>query len=291
MNEDEHPDDVDARPAGGGLRGHYVHGHADAVLRSHRNRTAANSAAYLLPHLRPGLRLLDVGCGPGTISVDLASRVSPAGQVVAIDASADVVEQARSAAAQAAAENVEVLVADVYGLRGSSDPRFADGSFDVVHAHQVLQHLPDPVAALRVLRRLRAPDGLVAARDADYGLMAWYPDTPGLEEWRRLYRDLARGAGGEPDAGRRLHVWAREAGFARVVVSTSTWCYADPQARAWWAGLWADRIVDSSIAREAVARGAATPSDLTRLREAWLEWGEHRDGWFVVVHGEILAWG
>ena len=62
----------------------YTHGHAESVLRSHRTRTAENSAAYLLPHLRAGLSLLDIGSGPGTITVDLAERVAP-GPVTAVE--------------------------------------------------------------------------------------------------------------------------------------------------------------------------------------------------------------
>src|SRR5947209_9742832 len=112
----------------------YTHGHHESVLRAHTWRTAENSAAYLLPHLRSGLDLLDVGCGPGTITVDLATRVAP-GRVVGIDASDDVITQAR----QLEANNVSFAVGDVYALD------FPDESFDVVHAHQVLQHLADPV--------------------------------------------------------------------------------------------------------------------------------------------------
>ena len=66
----------------------YTHGHHESVLRSHRTRTAANSAAHLLPHLSPGMRLLDIGCGPGTITVDLAARVSP-GRVTALEITED----------------------------------------------------------------------------------------------------------------------------------------------------------------------------------------------------------
>src|SRR5436189_5192562 len=106
----------------------YTHGHHESVLRSHTWRTAENSAGYLLPRLEAGQRLLDVGCGPGTITVDLAHRVAP-GEVVGVDASAAVLEEARRLEAPG---NVSFATGDVYGLG------FDDESFDVVHAHQVL---------------------------------------------------------------------------------------------------------------------------------------------------------
>src|SRR5215217_1213191 len=157
----------------------YTHGHADSVLQSHRWRTAQNSAAYLLPSLRPGMDLLDVGCGPGTITVDLAARVAP-GRVAGVDVSADPLEEAR-AAAELAGVDVTFEVGDVYALEA------ADDSFDVVHAHQVLQHLTDPVAALREMARVCRPGGLVAVRDVDYAATTWFPAAPGLDRWLDLY--------------------------------------------------------------------------------------------------------
>lgn len=258
----------------------YIHGHQDSVLKSHRWRTAENSAAYLLPHLQPGMTLLDVGCGPGTLTADLAARVAP-GRVVAIDRSSDVVEEAK--AATASVGNVEVEVGNVYDLR------FDDATFDVVHAHQVLQHLRDPVAALREMARVCRPDGIVAVRDADYAAMTWWPDDPGLDAWMSLYQRVARTAGVEPNAGRRLLAWAHAAGFTDVTASASVWCYASPVARRWWGGLWADRVVDSDLARQARDWGLAAPRDLIDISEAWRRWSEAEDGWFVVVHGEIIC--
>ena len=172
----------------------YTHGHHESVLRSHRWRTAANSAAYLLPVLAPGLSLLDVGCGPGTITADLARRVAP-GQVLGIDR-----EEAPLLEARAGAEgltNVRFARGDLFALE------VAPGSFDVVHTHQVLQHLVDPVAALIELRLVCRPGGVVAARDGDYASMTWFPHDPLLDRWQDLYQRVARANGGEPDAGRQ----------------------------------------------------------------------------------------
>lgn len=260
----------------------YTHGHHESVLRSHRRRTAENSAAYLLPHLRPGMVLLDVGCGPGTITVDLARRVAP-GRVTGVDAAPDVIRLARQEAAAAGQDNVDFVVADAYALD------LPDDSFDVVHAHQVLQHLADPVRALRELRRVCRPGGIVAARDSDYAAFTWFPEIPELDEWRVLYRAAARANGGEPDAGRRLLSWARAAGFSEVTSTASVWCFASPEDRRWWGGTWAERIVHSDLARQLVDSGMATDADLRRIADGWRAWAAAPDAWIAVLHGEVLC--
>ena len=258
----------------------YTHGHAEPVLQSHRWRTAENSAGYLLPSLRPGLDLLDVGCGPGTITVDLAARVAP-GRVVGIDVSAAPLEEARAAAA-AAGVRVDFAVGDVYALEA------ADGSFDVVHAHQVLQHLTDPVAALREMARVCRPGGVVAVRDVDYGAFVTFPADPGLDRWLDLYHQVARRNGAEPDAGRRLVSWARAAGLRDVVATAGTYCYASPAEREWWGRSWAGRATASSFAEQAVAYGLATTAELEEIAAAWLRWAAADDGWLGMLHGEVL---
>lgn len=257
----------------------YVHGHHESVLRSHRRRTAANSAAHLVPHLRPGQSLLDVGSGPGTITADLARLVAP-GPVTALEVSDAALAITRAGLHE---RDVTFLVGDVHALD------LPDSSFDVVHAHQVLQHLSDPVQALREMRRVCRPGGLVAVRDADYAGFAWWPRLPGLDSWLDLYRRAARQAGGEPDAGRRLLGWAQAAGFRDVVATSSTWCYATPEDRAEWGGMWADRIVQSDVADRLLGAGMATDGDLRAVSAAWRAWAAADDGWLSVLHGELLC--
>lgn len=261
----------------------YLHGHHESVLRSHTWRTAENSAAYLLPRLSPGMRLLDVGCGPATITADLAKAVAP-GRVIGIEPVEGILATARENAVSAGApRSLSFEVADVYALP------YDDASFDVVHAHQVLQHLSDPVAALREMRRVCRPGGLIAVRDADYGAMAWFPAVEGIDRWQQAYRDTAYAGGYHPDAGRMLKSWAIEAGFADVVSSGSVWCYASDDEVAWWSELWADRAIYSDFARQAKERGVADDAGLQAISAAWRDWGTARDAWFLIPHGEIVC--
>ena len=234
----------------------YSHGHHESVLRSHRWRTAENSAAFLLPHLRPGMSLLDIGCGPGNITADLADRVGH-GPVVGLDLPPDVIA---TAAADHVRPNLTFRVGDVYALD------IADDSFDVVYAHQVLQHLSDPVAAMREMRRVVKPGGIVAVRDSDYGAFVWTPDDPMLTRWNELYHELTRRNRAEADAGRYLHTWVRAAGFDDFVLSHSAWTFQNDADRTWWGGLWADRALHSEFAKQCLDEGL-----------------------FVLLHGEVIA--
>ena len=260
----------------------YTHGHAEAVLRSHRWRTAENSAGYLLPRLHEEAQILDVGCGPGTITIDLARRAAR-GSVVGLDRSEAVIGEARASAQQAGVANVEFSVGDVYALD------YEEATFDVVHAHQVLQHLSDPVAALREMGRVCKPGGLCAVRDSDYSAFTWWPAVPELDEWLDLYRKVARGNDAEPDAGRRLKSWALAAGLDVVSSTAGVWCFSSRDDVAWWGGMWAERIVDSDLAEQAIERDLVTTDDLHRLAQGWRRWAGSADAWFVLLHGELLC--
>jgi SAM-dependent methyltransferase len=242
----------------------YTHGHHESVLRGHRVRTAENSAGYLLPHLRPGLSVLDVGCGPGTITVDLAARVSP-GQVTAIEMTKDALDLARTEAKTRGQSNIDFVTSDV--------------------------HVANPVQALREMRRVCKPGGIVAARDADYAGFTWFPQLPPLDRWMTLYCAAARANGGEPDAGRRLLSWAQHAGFDDITPTGGLWCFATPETRDWWGGMWADRIVESALSRQLVESEMATAAELDEIASAWRDWAAAPDGWLAIPHGEILCRG
>ena len=258
----------------------YTHGYHPAIVGSYTRRTAESCAAFLLPHLRAGAAVLDVGSGPGTITVGLARR---AGRAVGLDMSAEMVEAARDHAAAEGVDNVTFEVGSAYELP------FGNGSFDVVYAHQVLQHLADPVAALREARRVLRPGGLVAVRDSDYATMIHAPVEPAIERWLDVYHQVHAANGGEADAGRHLPAWVLEAGFIEPTVTTSTNTFADAEGRAAWGGMWAVRVTDSDFADHAVSGGFATPADLAEISAAFGRWAAQPDGFWAWLNGEVLA--
>ncbi|KAH6675321.1 S-adenosyl-L-methionine-dependent methyltransferase [Plectosphaerella plurivora] len=263
----------------------YTHGHHASVLRSHTWRTALNSAAYLLPHLKPSMKILDIGCGPGTITVDIAANHVPQGHVTGLERESGVLEQARALAKEKGVQNVDFVVGDANALE------FGDDTFDVVVCHQVLQHVKDPVGILREMRRVTKKGGIVAAREADFGFLVWYPEVDGMKEWQTMYGNTARANGGEPLAGRMLHAWAKKAGFDAEAISceSSTWCYSKKEEIAWWSGLWAERTVASSFAKTAIENGTGTQENLEHASNAWKAWGREEDAWFSIAHGEIIC--
>lgn len=272
----------------------YSHGHHPSVISTHARRTAENSAAFLLPHIKPHYRILDLGCGPGTITADLAALV-PQGAVVGVDAVGTVLVQAQDLAACRGLGNLTFETGDANALR------FGDGEFDVVFCHQLLQHVRDPVGVLREMRRCcKKGSGIVAAREADYAGFLWQPQLPELDRWGELYQLVARKNGGEPNAGRAMVRWVRQAGWdvqggKEVKVSWNSWCFMGQDARD-WAQSWKERTVHSDFAKGVVRHGFATEEELKGISDAWRRWGidGEVEGWedriFVVGNGEVLCW-
>ncbi|KAL8952493.1 MAG: hypothetical protein Q9222_001596 [Ikaeria aurantiellina] len=230
------------------------------------------------------MHILDVGCGPGSITVDLATRV-PQGKVVGLEPTSDPFEEAHHLAAARGVENVSLQTGDAKNLP------FADQTFDVVHFHQVLQYLKpdDRVQAIKEARRVSKC--FVAIREGDWGTVVHYPDIVGLTDYVDLHYKITRADGGEPNAGRRLHAWVKEAGFAAsdITATAGTYCYNTPDQRAWWSGVWADRVTKSNWANRVLESGYATREDLDRLASAWRQWGANEDAWYALMHGEVLC--
>lgn len=254
----------------------YTHGHHKSVVSIHNARTVEDSAAFLLPMLQPHFKLLDVGCGPGSITRGFRKHVK---EVIGVDSSEDVISQA-----QECGDGVDFRVASAYQLP------FEDNTFDVVYAHQVLQHLADPVAALKEMFRTLRPGGLVAVREVVYSTMHGAPVLPGIQKWRDAYMATARKNGSEPDAGLYLKQWLHSAGLIEVRYSTATVTYSseDEDRRKAFGESWAERTL-KTFGSQAVELGIAQNSDLSEMESAWKEWAADSSAVFLYVNGESIA--
>lgn len=260
----------------------YTHGHQSVVVNQHARRTADDCARFARHVIRADSRILDVGCGPGSITVGLARWV-PDGTVTAIEPGGDILDTARAAVAEAGLENVAVEDASVYELP------YEDDSFDLAYAHQVLQHLTDPVLALTEMKRVVKPGGHVAVRDSDYYTMSASPVYEEIERWRDVYRKVARHNDAEPDAGRYLFAWCRQAGLTNVTMTASVWNYYEPETRRNWGESWADRCLTSSFGHQAIEYGYATRAEMEEIAAGLRRWAAEPDGYFHFIHGEALA--
>lgn len=162
-----------------------------------------------------------------------------------------------------------------------------------MHAHQVLQHISDPVQAIKEMRRVTKKDGgVVSLRESDS--MSWFPANKGIEDWFSLTTEMGRAKGGTPHPGRFLHSWACRAGFSMRGMERSVggWCFSEPAEREYWGGSMARRmeVEGSGFAEMAVAQGFATGEELQGIARGWREWVGEEEGWFGVLHGQVLCW-
>jgi ubiquinone/menaquinone biosynthesis C-methylase UbiE len=229
------------------------------------------------------MSILDVGCGPGTITIDLARRV-PQGHVVGVEFVSGPLDGARSLASSQGVKNVKFEVGDIHDLP------FPENTFDVVHAHQVLQHIADPAQAFKEMRRVVKQGGIVAVRDTVSSTV--YPESEGVDAWRNLQARMRKAKGNDRKAGTHLHVWAKEAGFLpeNMKKSTGSWCFSSPDEREYWGTAMEERARFSGLAATAVREGFTSEEKLQEMATAWRTWVENEDGWIGFLHGEILCW-
>jgi SAM-dependent methyltransferase len=256
-------------------------GDAPALDAELTNRTVAREAAFLLPHLRPGMRLLDVGCGPGSITVGLAQSLAP-GEVVGIDIRPEPIAQARAVAQERGVANVRFEVGSVYELP------FPDATFDAAFAHQVLIHLREPGHALAEMRRVLRPGGVVGVCDLDFGASVQFPLTPLGEQRRALLLQVLRHNGGDPLRGRSDRQLLHDAGFARSEAGATAQAAGKLEETRRSATLM--KAVWQGVAQTALAQGWADQVSLDAMLADVDAWAEQPGAFHVAVLCHAIGW-
>lgn len=248
------------------------------------DRDAARFLPFLLPHVRSGIDVLDVGCGVGSIALDLAPKIAP-GRIVGVDADEEQLEVARRAAAERGLDNATFGTASVHALP------FEDASFDVVYANAVLMYVREQVRALAEMRRVLRPDGVAAVTDDDLGTVVISPESPELRLAPRLFERAVAHEGGDARYSRHLRTLMLEAGFARTEgIAHAPEVYGDLTSTRWFAEFAVGLLTAPSMAEVIVAEGWATREQLDDVIAAVREWGELPDAFASWLYCGALGW-
>ena len=260
----------------------YTMGYSDDFQQLLNRRSLETHAAQLLPYLKPGLRVLDFGCGPGTISVGLARAVEP-GEVHGIDIEESQIDLARSAAEAGGHGNVTFHVGSVTELT------FEDNSFDVAQCHAVLMHVPDTTAALAEVKRVLKPGGIIASREMIVASSFMEPTSDSLRFGWGVFARLLAGNGGHPQMGKDLKNTFIEAGFTNVRATASFDVFSTPEDVAFLHGFVGDWFFSPRVIAAATAFGLVTQQQFDEWRMHLDQWKSHPGAVGGFAFGEGIA--
>ncbi len=249
----------------------YTPGDSPNVTNFMARRTLATHGSFFRPFLYPGANVLDCGCGPGTITADIAKCIAPDGRVCGVDGNADQIDLARQVLS--GAPNAECRVASIYELP------FENNQFDAVLAHALFEHLADPDRAAAELLRVLKPGGVIGLRSPDWtGRLSW-PASGRAERALDFYAELQAANGGDLTIGRKLPSILRRAGFRAVRATASYECYAPVQVIA-------EYLAAQIEVTWQVPSGAWTT---TELAEELRVWCRQPDAFFAQAWGEVVG--
>ena len=262
----------------------YTHGTSEEMLGVMAGRRAAEWLGFLLPYIKPGFAMADLGCGPGSITVDLADLVKP-GKVVGLDINTDQFEKGRRMAAARRLDNVEFRRGNMAELP------FEDASLDAVIAITAVQHLPDPLVGLREIRRVLKPGGVVGIKDEDWGSLLWEPATPMLKQCASLITRVWERNGGKPFYPRHLRRLLLEAGFARAEQGAIARAFGTPQGTRWLCEHFLrGHFIEPAFAQTAIREGWADGATLEAMQAETEAWADRPDAFWSLTFCEAIGW-
>ncbi len=272
----------------------YTQGYSNSTVATHQLRTVETDAAFLIPHIKKTDKILDVGCGPGTITRGLA-KCACEGTTIGIDISKDVLDKAKALAAEdSTPESGAVIFDEGNVLEGLTYP---DNSFDIVFCSQLFPHLPPPdlpARALTEMRRVLKPGGILATRDA--ADLHFYPQGLDVNRlWvRNLYRVLRKGAPELEMPGADMPALFRSVGFdvdgGKVRVGAGTTVFSGPEARRWFANRNIGQLQEGDSFRQRWLDAGISEEEIQQTLQAIEEWATTEDAWYAALQCEMLAW-
>ncbi len=255
----------------------YMPGYTPRIVSFMTRRSAEEHAAFFLPQLHPGMRVLDCGCGPGAITRGLAACVAP-GEVTGVDLEASQLELARQE--PGSPRNLNYVQAGIYSLP------FPDACFDAVFAHALFEHIAEPVRAAKEILRVLKPGRVAGLCSPDWDGFIFAPPDENLEAAAKLFRRLQEAQGGNTRAGRHLGQWLQSAGFAEVKVTARYECMEDRRVMG---DFLCDRLERAPKQDDIFALGWADAASLAKMLQAIRAWEAKPDGLFALAWVQAVA--
>jgi ubiquinone/menaquinone biosynthesis C-methylase UbiE len=261
----------------------YVHGYEEWTRQWMSQRTAARDLDFLLPHLKPGMSVIDCGCGPGSITADLAVIVSP-GAVVGIDIEPRQLEAAKQLAEERGVKNITFQQASVYEIP------FPDASFDIAVAHFVLEHVSDPLRGLREMRRVLRPGGVAAIKDPYYPAFTFRPETPELKLFGELGAKVREHNGASGTYAPDLRAYLLEAGFQRTEAQAALINTAGNESARVLPMMLTNQVREPAFRDTVLKEGWATEAELEAISAAAPSLAQRPDLFGFIVFVKALGW-
>ena len=256
-------------------------------VETYRRLTAEVHASHLMPHLRPGYRVLDFGCGPGTITVGLAEAVRPNGEAHGVAMIESRVEEARERAAAGGHDN-----ATFHFLNNPTRLPFEDNTFDAAHSQNILMSFPEPLMALGEMRRVLKPGGIISCRELLLEASFSYPDAGRIltRSWE-MFTDILGMNFRHADVGKELKWLLLRSGFENVEMSANYDVYSEPGDIEFIYDVFLRWFLSDETMNAAIEQGAATGELRDRIRDYYYEeWRDDPAAMAAMAHGAAIAY-
>lgn len=260
----------------------YTLGYGAASTEMMINRTAESHLGFLLPHLKPGMRILDCGCGPGSLTLSLAETANPE-QIIGTDLEESQLEIARSEAVRRNIDNASFEIASIYDLP------FESNSFDIVVISAVIGNLQEPLRGFNEVHRILKTGGIIAVKEFDHGGDLFYPTDTDFLNSLKLYHRLRRHNGHDPESGRKVFAYLQKAGFRNCIAGATYKTFCGPDVLTGVGKLFAE-LINEAFATPSIEMGWVTPDEVERMKAAWEEFPSKPGAFYAQTWCEILGW-
>ncbi|MCL5260721.1 MAG: methyltransferase domain-containing protein [Gammaproteobacteria bacterium] len=261
----------------------YKYGYKDFMINFINKRTVEQEAGFLIPYLRDDIKLLDCGCGPGSITVGFGKYIKN-GEIFAIDIEPSQLELTKKLANEEGITNIHLEKADICDLP------FKDNTFDIVFSHAFLTHIPNYRKAIQEMKRVLKPGGIIAARDPAFKDVVIYPDTSEIINAWNFRLKMLSSAGADFSIGKKLRSILSEEGFSDVVASGTATIRGNKKELDYYIDFIIGELSESTYITTALANGTITEEEIQEYKNIWTKFRNNPGAFVGIIYCQVIGY-